>query len=201
MGWISGRVQAGLVTVGWADAATAKPGDLDVLGTMQVRRHGALAGLAAQRFALGRLMLAELVDELAPGVDLTLDSTCNRCGEDHGRPRFTRAPVVVSVSYSGSMVAVAAAHRADAAAVGVDLESEGATLDLATLFAPQSPPSLSGWTQLEAAVKADGRGVTIDLAEVRIEAHNVWLPGRENGIHTETHAIPGYVISSAILLA
>lgn len=204
MGWIQGQVRSGPVTVAWADAATATTparNALEPFGPTQVRRHAALTGTNADRFALGRLMLAELVRELVPGAALTLDSTCNRCGEDHGRPRFTQAPVHVSVSYASNMVAVAAASSSEVSAVGIDIERAGDPPDLAPLFAPHAPPNLTEWTQLEAALKADGRGVNVAFAEVRFEGHDVWLPGRPAPIRTENINVPGYVLSSAILLA
>ncbi len=78
------------------------PDVLDALGAQQMRRYASLTGAAAQRFLVGRAMLADLIADL---TDLRRPaasrSTCDRCGADHGRPRLERAPIAVSVSYAG----------------------------------------------------------------------------------------------------
>lgn len=216
----TGRASFGPVRLAWMDAARVADLPVGVLapfGPQQVRRFEALSGVAAQRFLVGRRLLARLVADLS-GADDPADggftTTCERCGAPHGRPRFERAEVEVSVSYAGSVVAVAASRRADAAAVGIDIEdltrgrSGSALTELAPLFAPAPPPDLEGWTLLEAALKADGRGVTVDLAHVRVGdpgsgrvpgSRAVRVPGRTDGIDAAVVAGPeGFVLSAAM---
>ncbi len=176
-----------------------------------------LNGVAAQRFLVGRTLLVEVVEQLTDVTDLAFTTTCERCGADHGRPRFERAPVAVSVSYAGSVVAVAAARIADAAAVGVDIErapTDGGRApmrDLGRLFAPALAPDMQGWTLIEAALKADGRGIAIDLADVRVGgtgsgrlagSRAIRLPGRVETV--DAGAIVGpvdFVLSAAMIPA
>ena len=174
---IGRRAEFGPILLSWADAS--EPGEastaaLERLGEAQRRRHGALSGLQARRFLLGRRLLVELASELTAVEDLRLTTTCERCGAEHGRPRMDSAPVAVSVSYAGNVVAVAAARHTDAAAVGVDIEAEPPPgryeplHALAPLFAPSAPPDTERWTLIEAALKADGRGVEVDVAAVDV---------------------------------
>lgn len=205
----------------WADAATT---DLRFgtatqrLGAQQQRRLSVLRGGAADRFVVGRELLALVIDELAGeaafqgqppyarGVELT--ASCERCGGEHGALRVLGAPVAVSVSYAGSMVAVAVALRTEAVAVGVDIELEpsggqGAPLSsLAALFDPAPAPSTQGWTLLEAALKADGRGLAVDVGQCRIESgvagRSVSIPGQREPVPAETLPGPeGFVLSVA----
>jgi len=126
-------------------------------------------------------MLREMIVSLCPGVDPSLATSCPRCGaDDHGPLRAVSAPVVVSVSYSGPFVAVAAAPSSAATALGIDIElgAADAALDgLATLFAPADPPTRREWTAIEAAVKADGRGLNVSPERVRLDADRAHVPG------------------------
>jgi 4'-phosphopantetheinyl transferase len=190
---------------------------LERLGEQQVRRHTLLNGVAAQRFLVGRALLVEVVEQLTDVTDLAFTTTCERCGADHGRPRFERAPVAVSVSYAGGVVAVAAARIADAAAVGVDIERAPTVgqrvpmRDLAPLFAPALAPDMQGWTLIEAALKADGRGIAIDLPDVRVGetgsgrlagSRAIRLPDRVDTVDAGVIAGPAdFVLSAAMIPA
>lgn len=214
------RVAFGPATVLSADASKSELVPADVLSRfddVQSRRHAALNGVAAQRFLVGRSLLASLVGEFTDRTELGFTTTCEWCGGPHGQPRLQGAPVVVSVSYAGSMVAVAAAALSEASGVGVDLEREPAQgryrpLDeLATLFAPAAPPDITGWTLREAALKADGRGLRVDVASVFVDepgsgiipgARAVRIPERYDVL--EAAVIPGpdgFVLSAAIARA
>ncbi len=207
----------------WADAATSElrlGTAVERFGAQQQRRLSALQGPAAERFVVGRELLALVIDELeveavADGErrhtgDVDLSASCQRCGGDHGALRVHGLPISVSVSYAGSTVAVAAAWQAELAAVGVDIElvpSDGPRAPLASLaalFSPAPAPSTEEWTLLEAALKADGRGVTVDVAQCRIEwgaaGRTVRIPGRGEPVPVETVPGPeGFVISVAAI--
>ncbi|MET0782543.1 MAG: hypothetical protein ABWZ16_13635 [Microbacterium sp.] len=213
----AGRAEFGPVRIAWTDAAASPPPSpniLERLGEPQHRRHAVLVGVAAQRFLAGRALAIEVVEQLTDATDLAFTTTCERCGADHGRPRFEHAPVAVSVSYAGSVVAVCAARIADAAAVGVDIEHVPAAMsrvpmpDLARLFAPAPAPDIQAWTLIEAALKADGRGLTVDLAAVRVGetgtgrnagSRAIHIPGRVDTVDAGVVAGPsGFVISAAM---
>lgn len=217
-----GRGEFGPVRVVWADAADPASGRwteeaLRPLGEQQVRRFGILRGGDARRFLVGRAMLADLIAELTGPADPGFTTTCERCGADHGRPRLERAPAAVSISYAGSLVAVAAARLADAAAVGVDVEAEppAGGDDLVTvlgpLFAPAPAPDVEGWTLIEAALKADGRGVDVAFSEIDVRPREsghpsgsraVRLPGRSDDVVAARIPGPvGFVLSAAMVPA
>ena len=75
----------------------------------------------------------------------------------------------------------------------------------------RAPPDTEGWTLLEAALKADGRGVAVDLAEVQIGAigtgglagsRAVRIPGRVDAADAGVIAGPaGFVLSAAMVPA
>jgi 4'-phosphopantetheinyl transferase len=216
-----GRGEFGPVRLAWADTSAPEAvrwteADLHALGDQQLRRYRSLGYADARRFLVGRGLLVELIGELHGGHDLGFTTTCERCGADHGRPRLERTPVGVSVSYAGSLVAVAAARHRDAAGVGVDVEREpgdGAQtpLHLGALFSPAPSPDVAGWTLIEAALKADGRGVAVDFGEVQIGAigsgrlpasRAVRLPGRADGVDAAIVPGPaGFVLSAAMVPA
>lgn len=213
-----GRAEFGPVRLAWADTSAPESvpfseESLHILGDQQLRRYRSLRGADARRFLAGRGLLVELIAELGHGHPLGFTTTCERCGADHGRPRLDRAPVAVSVSYADSVVAVAAAHHQDAGGVGIDIEREpvdGAQtrLHLSALFAPAQAPDIAGWTLLEAALKADGRGVAVDVAEVRIGDRGtgrlpsscvVRIPGRADDVDAAVVPGPaGFVLSAAM---
>ncbi|WP_413320270.1 4-phosphopantetheinyl transferase [Agrococcus sp. 1P02AA] len=124
--------------------------------------------------------LRALVASLA-GVDdaseIVIVQRCPDCGGAHGRP-VVAAPAAargigVSRSHAG---AAGSAHHVVAAApgvrVGIDAEprdAPAARLDAvrALLASPAEP--LRRWTQIEAVLKADGRGLRVDPAAVVLE--------------------------------
>ncbi len=212
-----GRVRFGEARIAWSDAgatASVEPGMWQQLGEKQTRRHAALGGLHAQRFSADRALLALLIAELTDIEELGFTTTCERCGADHGRPRLENAPVALSVSYAGSMVAVAAAPIPAVLSVGVDIESrppDGAAAplhELTNLFGATRVPDTARWTLLEAAAKADGRGIRIDLASIDIgEPSTGRFPG-SRAVHLPGEAAPmdaavldgpeGFVLSAAV---
>ncbi|MBO0980794.1 hypothetical protein [Microbacterium sp. SD291] len=162
-------------------------------------------GADARRRVLSRL----LADAGAPDDDIV--HQCPHCGSAaHGRPLTSSGTTVVSISHRGELAVAALAHADAAAAVGVDVEADRGReqmADLAPLFAPRPPPDVRGWTAIEAAVKADGRGLRIAPGEVRLsDTAGDLLPGGrlialQGDRRIEVVGVPapeGYVISIAI---
>jgi 4'-phosphopantetheinyl transferase len=206
------------VRVAWVDSRTFEPPTAELwrrVGDQQQRRFAGLSGERARRFAAGRRLFTELIDDLTDGADAAaaLSTRCEFCGQGHGRPRLVDDSARLSVSYAGPVVAVAVALSHDARAVGVDLERiAGAAVrmpELAPLFAPASPPDLPGWTLLEAALKADGRGIRVAVGDVRVGAEGtgaiagsraVAIPGQPGDVSVTTLRGPaGFVLSVALL--
>ena len=201
---------AGPVTIAWSRARPGDAASLPDVGTRQTARLRRLSGVAADRFAVGRGFAAALIREIA-GVDAATDlvSECERCGiGTHGRLRDAANRVALSVAYADDLVVVAAADRRDVDAVGVDVErdddvSAARVAALTRLFAPHPAPTLAEWTRIEAALKADGRGLRVEPQDVRftqegyaIVAH---VPGGLRAWEVATIAGPrDHVVSVAL---
>lgn len=154
-------------------------------------------------FLTGRALAAELVAQLAPGRPTDVDSTCAVCGGPHGVPRAVHAPVHLSIAHADRLVIAAAIPSGAAGALGVDIEATDAPdaprTDLTALFAPAPPPTLRGWTRIEAVLKADGRGLRIAPGTVRFDgADTAVLEGRSFELSDVPGLPPGYVASVAL---
>ncbi|WP_457099274.1 chemotaxis protein CheY [Microbacterium sp. P5_E9] len=106
---------------------------------------------------------------LPDGVELS--NPCPRCGGPHGPVRVAGADALASVSYAGPVAVVGVADGALFDAFGIDAEREHETArDAAGLrgILGQDRTSLRDWTRVEAALKADGRGLRVEPAEVTV---------------------------------
>ena len=111
----------------------------------------------------------------------TLQRTCLVCGGPHGKPRVDGGPHV-SLSYAGGLVAVAVCAGAP---VGVDVEVLAATAFDGFADVALAPDEVDGppahrarlWVRKEAALKADGRGLSVDPRTVDVRRQPVVLPG------------------------
>lgn len=142
------------------------------------------------RFVTARALLRLVVAErtgTAPS-ELRIDTTCERCGADHGKPRLLGhgGAITFSIGHSGHRIVVAVA---DGAAVGVDVEWVGSH-DAASLTALSDSilaptelddyrrlePAARGralavwWTRKEAVLKATGDGLTVPMPRVTVTA-------------------------------
>ena len=218
---IVGREEFGPIRVGWADAAASALSTLRmprILGEQQARRYASLSGVRARRFLAGRWLLAELIAELTDETDLGFTTTCERCGADHGRPRLERCSGGGERQLRGqhgrrcgittTRMPRRWASTSNASQAGV--RTAGSTTS-PRLFAPAAAPDTQGWTLIEAALKADGRGVSVDLAEVHVGevgtgrwpgARAVRIPGRLDSVDAAVIVGPsGFVLSAAMVPA
>ncbi|WP_295821863.1 hypothetical protein [uncultured Microbacterium sp.] len=129
-----------------------------------------------------------LLAELLPGARFR--SRCPACGGDHGRIRVEGADAAVSVSYvDGWAVAVAARghERVGLDAVPVDARGlervlprlvpggagdlESRTPGAGADAGGSSAAPARAWARVEAVLKADGRGLTVDARRVDVQGH------------------------------
>jgi len=117
------------------------------------------------RRAVSRALLAELL----PGAEFL--SRCPACGGDHGRIRAVGVDAAVSVSYAAgwAFVVTTPLHRR----IGLDAVPAGA--DGLDRVLPRG--DARAWARVEAVLKADGRGLTVDPARVRVADASV--PGSD----------------------
>ncbi|MFJ4161215.1 hypothetical protein [Microbacterium testaceum] len=159
--------------------------------------HEVPAGSA--RRDVSRALLAELV----PGARFR--SLCPACGGDHGRIHVEGADAAVSVSYvEGWAVAVAArghervgldAVPADAAGLervlprlkpGGPDDLESPALEVREDAGGSIATTARAWARVEAILKADGRGLTVDARRVDVQGNgDTWtariLPSASRG--------------------
>lgn len=170
-----------------------------------VLRHGPLAIAWARGADARAAVLQHLLARAGAAAD-TVTHACPHCGStDHGPLRASSGTVVLSLSRAGDLTTGAIARADAAASVGIDVEgldagrtADAPLLDLAGLFAPAAPPTLRQWTMIEAAVKADGRGLRIAPGDVVLVGERAHIPDRSPIEVAAVDAPPGYVISVAI---
>jgi len=127
-------------------------------------RHRLIAGRLALRYALKDL-----------GIDHTGESFSLSA---YGRPEFGRQALDFNISHSGDVVVCAISLTA---AVGIDIEEIRPLVyqDFASCFSPSEWRMIEAndtlrtfytfWTMKEAAIKANGKGLSIPLSEVVIK--------------------------------
>ena len=169
---------------------------------------GGLAGLrvvwGAADAADRRRTSRRLLEDLLPGAPIR-SGPCPRCGGSHGPLRAEGAAEAISVTYAGGLAVVASIPHAVASSIGIDAE-RGDDDSPAGIDRMRPGTTLRDWTRIEAALKADGRGLDVDPAVVRIHgAPDDWtavLPGRSMPILGIDAAGPeGIVLSVAIVPA
>jgi len=110
----------------------------------------------------------ELLRTLLDGVgvpDAVLTNPCPRCGGAHGPVRLDDDRWLAAVTYAGATAVVGILPRD-----GV----EGLALDAEPLYDPVReaaggiPGGVRRWVRVEAALKADGRGLAVEPATVEI---------------------------------
>lgn len=169
----------------WRAAAPAVPAEsraaeLALLSPTERQRHSGLAPAAADSFLVGRMLLRELAAALTGEQPerLVIAATCADCGGPHGMPRLEGSTLRLSLSRCDLAVVAVAAWGS----VGVDVEPVAGTasrLDAIEKLTGQR--SLRHWTRAEAVLKADGRGLRIDPAQVLIAESTGQLRGSVAG--------------------
>jgi 4'-phosphopantetheinyl transferase len=127
------------------------------------------------RVTLGSVLLRALVAQRT-NVDVaavTIDRTCDVCGEPHGRPRLASHGLEASISHSGDVVAVA---LTSAGPVGVDIEVV-ASVEYESLVSDVCTPAeqefvrgagdfYTYWARKEAILKATGEGLRRPMTDL-----------------------------------
>lgn len=135
-----------------------------------------------------------------------LSNPCPRCGGPHGPVTVSHAPFLASVTYAGGYAIAAVAATREAAALGVDAEPEhDARRDAAGMSGVlgDGEASVREWIRIEAALKADGRGLRVEPSTVVVAwAANAWtatVPGGEVYAGWDAAGPPGILVSVAVL--
>lgn len=113
---------------------------------------------------LRRLAEAELVSATGATRIVRL---CARCGSDrHGQPFAIGSTAAVSMSYAGSMAAVAWTWSGP---VGIDIETDAEPLD--------GVGDRRTWTRVEALLKSTGEGLRRDVTDLpELESRPIRVP-------------------------
>ena len=166
----------GTCEVWWASTGWLRPWHADILSDDERARRAGLWDAAHRAqytvaAALLRLVAAPLTGGSASSV--VVDRTCPSCGRHHGRPRLPGTGLHVSISHSGTTVAVAVSSAGE---VGVDVQQveDGSVQELGPLVLAEAEAGhvaaprdfFTYWARKEALVKATGDGVTVPLPQV-----------------------------------
>ncbi|MGP6203330.1 chemotaxis protein CheY [Microbacterium sp.] len=153
-----------------------------------------------------------LVRELIGQPGIRISNRCPRCGADHGPVEVEGVAVTASVSYAAGWAVVALAP-AGAGTVGVDAEPE---VDLRrdrtglTGVLGAGPATTRDWVRVEAALKADRRGLRVEPALVHVTGTDgsddttgaSWrarVPGRAHPLlGWDLDGPPGVLVSAAL---
>lgn len=147
-----------------------------------------------------RSLAWDLLREMLPaGADLS--NPCARCGGPHGR--VTTPGFALSVTYAGGFAVVAVAAERDVAALGVD--AADAIDRSAGALVPGVAGTARDWTRIEAALKADGRGLRVAPEAVRVTLRDDgWtadVPGGGSFEGWDAAGPPGLAVSVAVRAA
>ncbi|KAF2417987.1 hypothetical protein B2K11_11260 [Microbacterium sp. B35-30] len=145
-----------------------------------------------------------LREMLAPGAELS--NPCARCGGPHGPVRTTDASARPAVAYaSGVAVAVVAFRGTGTFAIDVEAETDPVrdAAGLNGVLGARSGVRLRDWVRVEAALKADGRGLRVDPGTVAIapvggRAWQAVVPDGPVITGWDIDGPPGLVISVAL---
>ena len=162
--------RVGPARLAWGEAGT---GSDVALSAVDAARAASFGVERRAEFLTGRALVRGLLAEMCPGAEAGVTSaSCPRCGEPHGGVLIEGAGVVASVAHAGGLVVAAVA--AGGRRLGIDLESveeaDARLDDLTALIGGPREDVLRRWTLIEAVLKADGRGLQVDPAEVRLIA-------------------------------
>ncbi|MDQ7879536.1 chemotaxis protein CheY [Microbacterium sp. QXD-8] len=144
-----------------------------------------------------------LREMLAPGAELS--NPCARCGGPHGPVRTTDASARPAVAYAGGVAVAAVASRGPGTfAIDVEVVSDPVrdAAGLIGILGARPGVRLRDWVRVEAALKADGRGLRVDpgtvaVASVRDHGWQAVVPGGPTIAGWDVHGPPGLVISAA----
>ncbi|MFH9723423.1 4'-phosphopantetheinyl transferase family protein [Streptomyces sp. NPDC017254] len=169
--------------VWWADPATVTDACLALLDETERSRIPQLRRTEdRQRFIAGRALLRTAAAGYLglPPRSVEVVARCPDCARNHGKPELPGTGLQVSVSHSGSRVAVGVTR---AGPVGIDVEEISASVSPTELLPhvlgsaePRTPAhaTTSGfhrmWTRKEAVLKATGQGLRVPLSEVGVSA-------------------------------
>lgn len=144
-----------------------------------------------------------LREMMALGAELS--NPCPRCGGPHGPVRTTDASSRPAVAYaSGLAVAAVAARGPGSFAIDAELETDPArdAAGLNGILGARSDVRLRDWVRVEAALKADGRGLRVDPGAVTVApvGGHRWQAVVPDGpviVGWDVDGAPGLVISAA----
>lgn len=167
---------------------------------IEVRWTWAPAGAARRDVAW------ELLRTLLPDPAARITNACDRCGGPHGRVRAEQTGMLAAVAYAGGYAFVCVAPETVAAAVGIDAEAltDGRrdAAGLTGVVRPGETASVRDWTRIEAVLKADGRGLSVDPSHVAVtEQDSAWTAVVADSVReyvgAEVVGPPGFVVSVA----
>lgn len=201
-------LRVGPVRLAWGEVGARS--DV-VLSAVDAARAASFAAGRREEFVTGRALVRGLLSAMALDAAVT-SASCPRCGRPHGGVLVANgagpedaqhAGAVASVAHAGGLV-VAAVASGRVRRVGVDLEpapaEEDRLADLAALIGGPPEDALRRWTLIEAVLKADGRGLQVDPAEVRLKGGGRGATARVGGVRYRLAEIPapqGWIASLA----
>jgi 4'-phosphopantetheinyl transferase len=172
---------------------------LALLSRVERERYEA-ATSAPDSYLAGRMLLRTLAGELTatPPAAVPLMASCPDCGGPHGQPAIVGSGLRLSLSHGEGVVVAAASWGS---AVGVDTESWEASAErLAAIEKLTGQASVQHWMRVEAVLKADGRGLRVDPADVTIAGVEGRVRDSERRYEVRDVELEGVRVSVAVEL-
>ena len=149
-------------------------------------RSGFLAGRSALRAAASRLTGTR-------PTEIRFEAPCPDCGEQHGRPMVLGLQGThVSLTHASGL-AVAVASNVP---VGIDAEPRTVPQEridaIRVVTRLRAGDALRHWVRVEAVLKADGRGLRVDPADVRVRGRTADLRGSSQRYRLRRVAMSGH---------
>jgi 4'-phosphopantetheinyl transferase len=150
-----------------------------------------------------------LADLAGNPADLRLGNPCPRCGGPHGPVVMAGTRLRGSVAYAGRVAVAAVVTAEGLRGFGIDAEMRTDrvrdTAGWDGVPGPGARGTVRGWTRIEAALKADGRGLAVDPAAVSVRERpdgrwSAALPEREDLVEGWDVAAPAELVVSAAIV-
>ncbi|NNH02952.1 chemotaxis protein CheY, partial [Microbacterium ulmi] len=134
-------------------------------GLESVRLAWSAVPEGGDRRAVAWGLVRELLGDAGPSARLT--NPCAYCGGPHGPLRVGGAPYLAGIAYARDLAVAAVVDAHATRTFAIDAEPDDAS-GAGLVLGAGAGRTVRDWVRVEAALKADGRGLRVDPALVEV---------------------------------